>query len=584
MGYNDFALLLRSTSNQMLYEKAFKYLGVPYTVQAARALFLEAPVNDIYQLLQLVIYPGDRHAYAALLRSPFANLPDTAVFSLLCNREAAVFSVEAGAEITDPIIRHRYQLASDLYSDLVRMTDSIPLAEIIQYVWYNGGYRWYLLKNPVNHAYLEYYDYLREIARKADERGESTAVFLDSLREKLGVNQKTDEIDLFQQEAAGVQIMTVHKSKGLEFPAVILADAGNSGRNSTEPLVYAGTEDTGPSIPFVERESGGKYETVSNFFYSNEKELSEAMAAAELKRVLYVAMTRAQHFLLVTGCWTKMNRGEKSSDRNFLSLLTEAVQAPPGETDFISSDGKIRICPIPPYTEGDMYRSGGGATFASKDYESIAIHTLKEYTEATVPAYVSRYREITATGLNRERADRGEKRQLPSLPSDSIFNLYAGEKRNAAAAFGTFCHAVIENRIKGRDELPQIPLELQGLPGQQLDIVVNDGVSLAGRFLSSSFYRIITGNPNTIIESEAAFLLRKEEEGNQVYIKGVMDLLIQNPQETIVVDMKTDRYCDPDEYRTQLKIYLEAAAALTCKPVKGAIVYLREPEEVIWIV
>ena len=584
LGYDDFALLLRSTSNQMLYEKAFKNLGVPYTVQAARALFLEAPVNDIYQLLQLVVYPGDRHAYAALLRSPFVNLPDTAVFSLLSNREAPVFSKEAGEEITDPVVLHRYQLASGLYGDLIRMTDSIPLTEILQFIWYKGGYRWYILKKPVNHAYLEYYDYLREIAKKADERGDSTAIFLDSLREKLGVNQKTDEIDLFQQEAAGVQIMTVHKSKGLEFPAVILADAGNSGRNSTEPLVFGGTEDTGPSIPYVERTYGEKYETVSNFFYIQGKELAEAMSAAELKRVLYVAMTRAQHYLLVTGCWTKMNRGEKSSDKNFLSLLAKALGAEPGETDFKSSDGKIRICSIPAYEESDTYRIGSSGSVGNRD-DGIAamMRTREKYNETPVVTYISKQREVTATGLNRIEQG-GVKRLLPSIPSDSLFNQIADRKRNAAAGFGTFCHAVIENRLKERRELPLIPQQLQGLTGQQLEMVIKDGNDLADRFLASRAYKIITGNSNTVIEAEVPFFLRKEEEGNPVFIRGVIDLLIQTPHETVVIDMKTDRYCNPDEYRVQLKIYMEAAAAFTRKPVKGAIVYLREPEELKWIV
>jgi ATP-dependent exoDNAse (exonuclease V) beta subunit len=583
LGYNDFALLLRSTSNQMLYEKAFKNLGVPYTVQAARALFLEAPVNDIYQLLQLVIYPGDRHAYAALLRSPFANLPDTAVVTLLSNREAPVFSEEAGTEIIDPVVQHRYQLVSNLYADLVRMTDSIPLTEIIQYIWYTGGYRWYLLKKPVNHAYLEYYDYLRAIAKKADERGASAAVFLDSLREKLGVNQKSDEIDLFQQETAGVQIMTIHKSKGLEFPAVIIADAGNSGRNSTEPLVFRGTEVTGPSIPYIERTHGGKYETVSNFFYIQGKELAEAMSAAELKRVLYVAMTRAQHFLLVTGCWTKINRGEKSSNKNFLSLLTGALQVSPGETEFTSSDGEIHIRPIPAYMEIDTSRIGSNVPIGRKNCQSLSKQTRTKYNEASTVTYMSKQQEITATGLNRLENEGGVKQLLPAIPSDSIFTQDAARQRNTAAGFGTFCHAVIENRLKERKEQPLFPPQLQGITGKQLEIVVNDANDLADKFFASNSFKEITGDLNTIVEAEVPFLLRKEESGNPAYIRGVIDLLIHTPNETVVIDMKTDRYCDPDEYRVQLKIYMEAAAAFTRKPVRGAIVYLREPEEMKWI-
>ena len=579
--YSDFALLLRSTSNQMMYEKAFKNLGVPYIVQAARALFLEAPVNDIYQLLQLVVYPRDRHAYAALLRSPFVNLPDTAVFPLLNNREVPIFSEEAGTCLTDPVSQRRYALASSLYADVKRMTDSIPLAEIIQFIWYNGGYRWFLLKNPLNHAYLEYYDYLREIAKKSDERGDSTALFLDSLRTKLGVNQKTDEIDLFQQEAAGVQIMTVHKSKGLEFPAVILADAGNSGRNPVEPLIFRGTEETGPSVPFISRTNGGKYETASNFFYIQGKELAESMSAAELKRMLYVAMTRAQHYLFVTGCWTKMNRGEKSEDKNFLSLLTKSLGITPGETDFTSTDGNIRIREIPAYEEKDVYHPDNIDSVSSRDKRDLISRSLMEYQKTPLIIYTSRQKEVTVTELNRSehtlKLSEEERRLLPLLPSDKFIN------SSEAAAFGTFCHSIIEYRLKNMNNLPAVPHELHVLTEQQLGIVIADGTSLADSFFESSTYKAVTDIPGTIVESEVPFLLRREEQGNPVYISGKIDLLVQTPDETLVLDMKTDRYCDPAEHHMQLKTYLEAAAAFTRKPVKGAIVYLREPEEIVWI-
>lgn len=61
---SDIALLLRTTSNQLSFEKAFRRFNVPYTVQAARSLMLEAPANDLYAMLQLTLYPEDKQAYA----------------------------------------------------------------------------------------------------------------------------------------------------------------------------------------------------------------------------------------------------------------------------------------------------------------------------------------------------------------------------------------------------------------------------------------------------------------------------------------------------------------------------------------
>jgi ATP-dependent exoDNAse (exonuclease V) beta subunit len=77
-GFADFAVLLRSTGNQVHFERMFRHFDVPYSTPNLRGLFLEAPVNDLYQLLRLALYPADRTAYAGLLRSPLVNLSDEA--------------------------------------------------------------------------------------------------------------------------------------------------------------------------------------------------------------------------------------------------------------------------------------------------------------------------------------------------------------------------------------------------------------------------------------------------------------------------------------------------------------------------
>ena len=84
--YDDFAVLLRSTGNQIHYERMFRHFGVPYRTDNLRSLFTEAPINDFYLLLQLAVYPEDRAAYAGVLRSPFVNISDETLIRLLLQR------------------------------------------------------------------------------------------------------------------------------------------------------------------------------------------------------------------------------------------------------------------------------------------------------------------------------------------------------------------------------------------------------------------------------------------------------------------------------------------------------------------
>ncbi|MDA3834606.1 MAG: UvrD-helicase domain-containing protein, partial [Spirochaetales bacterium] len=257
-GYSDIAVLLHSMSNQMRYERAFRAFGIPFVTQSVRALFLEAPVNDIYQILQLTVYPEDRQAFAALLRSPWAKIGDDLLVFLFDelhqNREIpafddrldSVFDIlsDKFASTNDEYKTYieaswkRYRQVKALYRQLEEMTHSACLAELVEYLWYEGGYRYVVLRHPDQHRYLEYFDYLRELAFLADSRQESLSEFLDFIRAKLGNNEKISEIELMREQQEGVQIMSIHKSKGLEFPVVFLVNTGNRGRHDHEPMLF----------------------------------------------------------------------------------------------------------------------------------------------------------------------------------------------------------------------------------------------------------------------------------------------------------------------------------------------------------
>ncbi|MEW5817380.1 MAG: UvrD-helicase domain-containing protein, partial [Spirochaetota bacterium] len=261
--YNDFAVLMRSTSNQIKYEKAFRNHGIPYTTQSVRTLFLESPLNDIYNLLQIIIYPDDRSAYAALLRSPLVNLSDDGIIRLLLEKKEAFREEDPSRCMTDKKELEKYFAAKNMYRFFLEKADRISLAELIHHIWFSFGYRYVVLKNPAFHGYLEYYEYIKKMATEADRRGESLAEFLDFLRPNLGKYERMSELDILKDDRDGVQIMTIHKAKGLEFPVVILANAGNMGNRQGEgraPYYISDEFD----LTFNLRRANKKY----NYFYS----------------------------------------------------------------------------------------------------------------------------------------------------------------------------------------------------------------------------------------------------------------------------------------------------------------------------
>ena len=210
--WEDFALLMRTTSNQIRYERIFRRLGIPYATQSMRTLFLEAPLNDIYCAPQLAAYPDDRGAYAALLRSPFVNLADRSVVRVLLEGGEPFDSLPDGI---DPDEARKLTAAGELYRYLRANVDLVPISTIVDDLWYRYGYRYTILRDSSYHPYLEYYDYFRQLAVQADREGQSVVQFLDLFRPNLGKYEKLSALAVVRDQAAGGQMLTVHKPKEL---------------------------------------------------------------------------------------------------------------------------------------------------------------------------------------------------------------------------------------------------------------------------------------------------------------------------------------------------------------------------------
>ncbi|MEA1912158.1 MAG: PD-(D/E)XK nuclease family protein, partial [Spirochaetota bacterium] len=83
-------------------------------------------------------------------------------------------------------------------------------------------------------------------------------------------------------------------------------------------------------------------------------------------------------------------------------------------------------------------------------------------------------------------------------------------------------------------------------------------------------------NMDSVFESELAFLLNIGDSQNPLYINGQIDLLIEKKEEVIIVDFKTDKYMNPEEYAVQMFLYRQAAREIYNKPVLSYLFYLRD--------
>jgi ATP-dependent helicase/nuclease subunit A len=175
-------------------------------------------------------------------------------------------------------------------------------AELISALWYAEGYRYETEWNTQTVVYRELYDYLFAIAAKADADGLSLAAFTDKLRGYQENGSRLEDMDIPLERSGAVRLMTIHKSKGLEFPVVFLCCCGSRGKNSGNDDEVYRTEDGGISCnPPLPPECADMDKVKRNFFYEQGRAVEKRKKTAELRRLLYVAMTRAEKELFITG-------------------------------------------------------------------------------------------------------------------------------------------------------------------------------------------------------------------------------------------------------------------------------------------
>lgn len=580
--YDDFAILLRSATNQATFERMLRHFGIPYNAGTVRSLFLEAPVNDMYNLLQLVVYPSDRLAYASLLRSPLVSLSDEAIVRIL-RAQAPPFKTEPSIRLSDEDAA-KLTRGAQLYREIGDQADRVPPARLVSKIWYDWGYRYILLSDPRFHSYLEHYDYFHELALQYT--GRPLVAFLDAIRPLLGSYERIPDLEVLGRDETGVQILTIHKSKGLEFPVVIVANMGNVGR-----------PDDGGSTPIYRSEEFGitfnlsppESRSRANYFYRRGKEENDARELAEIKRVLYVAATRAESHLVFSGFHHYGNRSRREA---MLNLLIESLGLDIDSLDDDQSNAGRAAGELTIQRIDDQPRNvlRGSRTAGSRRSRDEAIETL---ISAPVVRRQSRRTELAVTEVHAAAATDGAPAdgaaqttatvgQLDDpeqkLPSDRLV-----EEIGAQAFFGTLSHRVVEEYL--RTGSPPRESEVRwpsSIPEEHRARLLSDAAELSRRFLESRWWREFQAE-QVGIESEVEVLLRCPVDGVDCFLRGVIDVLASTTSKTTVVDFKTDRILNPAGYALQLSLYAEAAAGLIdseSAAVRVVLVHLRSGEPI----
>ena len=417
------------------------------------------------------------------------------------------------------------------------------MTEVIDYLFYNSGYSSYLVRSDALSTYQEHYEYIWQLATSS----ETFSDLITALEESLESGKTDDDKRLLRMRAEGVELMTIYKSKGLEFPVVIVA--GASSTSSGEKSRFYVSSD--PDLVYL----GGEENRVRSFLSKMEAQRLDE----EKKRILYVALTRAVDHLFIVGTLSRGKPKGKSGEKYVgMDRLFKANSLAMIYLDALADSGLLEDAEIK-YFDFLESRTASG-------FERIS--------NETVPFYQSCHGAIEGDERPKGLKARGHEDEVyvpsPDLPLLKPFPFDLDDvisEKKLQKEWGSYMHLVFETFLKGK-EFPD-PIS-SGLPDGNKELFEKAARSLLSRFESSDLYlRYIKDNSLNAEEMVYAY-----EDGEAV--AAVVDLVVFSSDYNLVIDYKSDRAMDPEYHKKQVTGYVRAMEELYEKKCYGTLYYMRD--------
>ncbi len=345
ISYRDFAILFRSTTDIKLYEHSLSHLDVPYYVVSGRGFFNTTEITDLINLLKVIESPLDEINLASVLKSPFVGIDDDALFRLADHAHSsdetrllyqALGEVGSIKEI-ETQSRDRIIQFTQFLNEVQGIKPRTSLWNLISFILKKTEFQSkMLLFSNGKKRYANLLKIVELCKNQEDFEPLTLRDFIEIVEGYKFREIRESEAPVESEEDDVVKLITTHSAKGLEFPVVIVADVDRDNIRPSDYFVYS--RNHGISFKILnpstnEEERPRSYERIND--ESKEKELRES------RRLLFVAMTRAQEHLIISGGINRNRaKGEKDSGNwyGYLSSTLGLNPDPEGNPEIIKLD------------------------------------------------------------------------------------------------------------------------------------------------------------------------------------------------------------------------------------------------------
>ncbi|WP_079709133.1 helicase-exonuclease AddAB subunit AddA [Paraliobacillus ryukyuensis] len=638
--YRDIVILMRSMTWAPTIMEELKQQGIPVYAELASGYLEAIEIKIMISLLKVIDNPQQDIPLASVLRSPIVGLNENDLAEIrLAKKHVSYYEAlqTYKATVADPVKQKQLTTFLTQLKEWREQARQGALAALIWQIYRDTGY----------------YDFVGGIAGGRQRQANLRALYdrarsyeATSFRGLFRFLRLIDRMeengdDLGAARALGesedvVRIMTIHKSKGLEFPVVIVGAMDKQFNQQDLRKKYLLHKDLGFGSRYIDPEKRLMYPTLA--YHALKQQMKQENWAEEM-RVLYVALTRAKEKLVMIGTVAsfekKLTKWQEVIDHpnwvlpahyrletnSYLDWVASSLirhtqadalrnQAPTGVPSLIVEDASTWEIQL---EHANTYRAQqvDSATEKRDVVDKIKTWQPVDQTDSALDEKVSQ--RLTFTYPNQQAASYRAKQTVTELKrQQEVIDTYSDnqlirafqppimkrpafmqkEKRLTAAEIGTAMHTVMQQlpftkkwQVPEINEAVQEMVEKEMLTQNQADTI--DPQAIAGFFETDIADQILQSN-ELHREVPFSFTMPAKEvypdwdssEEERVFIQGVMDLIVPINDGWMLIDYKTDSIQSGtdkerliERYRVQLNLYGKALAEIWQQPVVKKYLY-----------
>ncbi len=339
--YRDIALLFRAMTDVPVYEAEFRRAGIPFQTVLGKGFYEREEIRDLIQLCRFLDNRTDELALAAVLRSPLCGISDNTLLALRLGPRAGETAAgetpqplkhprplfqavrkQREIEFIDEDERQALDRAFELLTSLIERRHRYPIGDLLRFAVEQSTYTTVISATYDGAQRLANIEKLFNLAQRFERSG--AHLIRDFVKyvhdfEAIGSRESEGQLD---DSANAVKLMTIHQAKGLEFPVVIIPDLHRLRPSWEGYFLLDRHRGLTLKVP------NGRGQMVSGRTFTFFSERAKWRENFESMRLLYVAATRAQDRLILSGATKEISKLVRGDD-SWLQLVWQALELGP---------------------------------------------------------------------------------------------------------------------------------------------------------------------------------------------------------------------------------------------------------------